>query len=61
MGIIIRGAGGTQRLSGLVELGRGAELCLSGRIVEAGEAERMGLLDAIVRPEDGVDSRLAID
>jgi enoyl-CoA hydratase/carnithine racemase len=49
---IIPGAGGTQRLPRLVGGGRGAELCLSGRIVGAEEAERIGLLNAVL-PVDG--------
>lgn len=49
---IIPGAGGTQRLPRLVGSARGAELCLSGRIVGAEEAERIGLLNAVL-PTDG--------
>jgi enoyl-CoA hydratase len=49
---IIPGAGGTQRLPRLVGGGRGAELCLSGRIVGAEEAQRIGLLNAVL-PTDG--------
>jgi len=48
---IIPGAGGTQRLPRLVGGGRGAELCLSGRIVGADEAERIGLLNAVLSAE----------
>lgn len=49
---IIPGAGGTQRLPRLVGGGIGAELCLSGRIVGAEEALRIGLLNAVL-PADG--------
>jgi enoyl-CoA hydratase/carnithine racemase len=49
---IIPGAGGTQRLPRLVGAGIGAELCLSGRIVQAEEAQRIGLLNAVL-PSDG--------
>jgi len=45
---IIPGAGGTQRLPRLVGGGIGAELCLSGRIVDAEEAHRIGLLNAVL-------------
>lgn len=45
---MIPGAGGTQRLPRLVGPGIGAELCLSGRIVEATEAHRIGLLNAVL-------------
>jgi enoyl-CoA hydratase len=49
---IIPGAGGTQRLPRLVGAGRGAELILSGRIVAADEALRIGLVEAVL-PDDG--------
>jgi len=40
--------GGTQRLPRIVGLGRALDMILSGRIVEAEEAERFGLLTEIV-------------
>ena len=49
---IIPGAGGTQRLPRLVGAGIGAELCLSGRVIDADEAHRIGLLNAVL-PTDG--------
>ncbi len=42
--------GGTQRLPRIVGLGRGLDLILSGRIVEATEALAIGLLTEVVRP-----------
>ena len=42
--------GGTQRLPRIVGLGRGLDLILSGRIVEADEAHQMGLLTEVVAP-----------
>ena len=45
---IIPGAGGTQRLPRLVGPAVGAELCVTGRIVAAEEALRIGLLNRIV-------------
>ena len=49
---IIPGAGGTQRLPRLVGRALGAELCLSGRVVLAEEALRIGLLNAVL-PDAG--------
>ena len=49
---IIPGAGGTQRLPRLVGSAIGAELCLTGRVVEAEEAFGIGLLNAILPTED---------
>jgi len=56
---IIPGAGGTQRLPRLVGGGRGAELCLSGRIVPADEAHRIGLLNAVLPVEGFRDAAIA--
>ncbi len=50
---IIPGAGGTQRLPRLVGLSRAKELIFSGRMVDAVEAPRIGLADA-VHPADDV-------
>lgn len=56
---IIPGAGGTQRLPRLVGAGRAASLILTGRIMEATEAERIGLVD-LVLPDDGfLDAAMA--
>lgn len=49
---IIPGGGGTQRLPRLVGSAIGAELCLSGRVVDAAEAKRIGLLNEVL-PTDG--------
>src|SRR5205809_263066 len=48
---IIPGGGGTQRLPRLVGSALGAELCLSGRIVDAHEAKRIGLLNEVLPTE----------
>lgn len=56
---IIPGAGGTQRLPRLVGAGVGAELCLSGRVIDAEEALRIGLLNAILPTEGFAKSALA--
>jgi len=49
---IIPGGGGTQRLPRLVGSAIGAELCLSGRVIDAAEAKRIGLLNEVL-PTDG--------
>lgn len=44
----IPGWGGTQRLPLLVGLGRARDLILTGRLITAAEAERMGLVNRVV-------------
>ena len=52
--------GGTQRLPRVVGMGRGLEMILTGRIVEAEEAREMGLLNEIVGPGKHLERALEI-
>ncbi len=49
---IIPGNGGTQRLPRLVGKGRAIELTISGRMIDAAEAERIGLVNHVAPQEE---------
>lgn len=49
---IIPGAGGTQRLATLIGIGRAKELILTGDIIDADEAYRIGLVNHVVEPSE---------
>jgi enoyl-CoA hydratase len=52
--------GGTQRLPRVVGMGRALEMILSGRAVEAEEAERIGLVNELVEPGRHLDRSLEL-
>jgi len=52
---LISGFGATQRLTRLVGAGKAMEMILTGKIIEAGEAESIGLVNKVVRDEALLD------
>jgi enoyl-CoA hydratase len=56
---IIPGAGGTQRLTRAVGKAKAMDLVLTGRMMDAAEAERAGLVARVVPPEKLMDEALA--
>ena len=52
---VIPGAGGTQRLARFIGKAKAMDMILTGRLMEAAEAERCGLVSRIVVPEKLLD------
>jgi enoyl-CoA hydratase len=57
---LVPGGGGTQRLPRLVGKGRALQLILSGEMISAQEAYRIGLVNEIVQPPDLISRAEAI-
>lgn len=56
---VIPGFGGTQRMLRRIGIARTLELCLTGDMIDAAEALRIGLANRVLPPDELVDAALA--
>ncbi|HWG06706.1 MAG TPA: enoyl-CoA hydratase [Beijerinckiaceae bacterium] len=57
---VMPGAGGTQRLARFLGKSKAMDMCLTGRIIDAQEAERCGLVARVVPAADLIDKALEV-
>jgi len=57
---VIPGSGGTQRLTRFVGKAKAMDMVLTGRMMDAAEAERSGLVSRVVPPEKLIEEALAV-
>ncbi|MBX7229027.1 MAG: enoyl-CoA hydratase [Burkholderiaceae bacterium] len=57
---ILPGAGGTQRLPRAIGKAKAMDLCLTGKLMDAEQAERAGLVSRVVPAENLMDEALAV-